>query len=119
MTIQVLMKALQTDCVDPRNSYQMQEVIGCSKGGLIIKIHTAVDALGNPVRFMLSPGQGPDCTQALLLLRRVHHTGRDCRQGYDSDEIVNWIASRDAQVVIPPRSIRKTPRNYGDALYAE
>jgi len=42
---------------------QMQEVIGCSKGGLIIKIHTAVDALGNPVR----PGQGPDCTQALLL----------------------------------------------------
>ena len=68
MTIKVLMKALQADCVDQCNSYQMQEVIGCSKGGLIIKIHTAVDALGNPVRFMLSPGQGPDCTQALLLL---------------------------------------------------
>jgi hypothetical protein len=30
--------------------------IGRSKGGLSTKIHALVDALGNPLRFLLTPG---------------------------------------------------------------
>ena len=32
------------------------QAIGRSKGGLSTKIHTLVDALGNPLDFFLSPG---------------------------------------------------------------
>lgn len=31
--------------------------MGKSRGGLSTKIHAAVDALGNPVRLLLRPGQ--------------------------------------------------------------
>ena len=34
--------------------------IGRSKGGLSTKIHALVDALGNPLRFLLTPGQAHD-----------------------------------------------------------
>src|SRR5687768_13325244 len=33
------------------------QAIGRSKGGLSTKIHALVDALGNPIRFLLTPGQ--------------------------------------------------------------
>jgi hypothetical protein len=33
-----------------------QECIGRSKGGFTTKIHAVVDALGNPLRFILSSG---------------------------------------------------------------
>ena len=42
--------------------------IGRSRGGLSTKIHALVDALGNPVELMLSPGQTNDliCAEPLL-----------------------------------------------------
>src|SRR6266702_8647241 len=44
------------------------QAIGRSRGGLSTKIHALVDALGNPVELMLSPGQTNDliCAEALL-----------------------------------------------------
>jgi hypothetical protein len=33
------------------------QAIGRSRGGLTTKIHALVDALGNPVELMLTPGQ--------------------------------------------------------------
>ena len=40
------------------------QAIGRSRGGLSTKIHALVDALGNPVELMLSPGQAGDLTCA-------------------------------------------------------
>ena len=40
------------------------EAIGRSRGGLSTKINVGVDALGNPVRFILTPGQVADILQA-------------------------------------------------------
>ena len=40
------------------------QAIGRSRGGLTTKIHALVDALGNPVEVMLSPGQDHDLTCA-------------------------------------------------------
>ena len=83
------------------------------------KIHTAVDALGNPVRFILTGGQGSDYMQALPLIEGFDVQAVLADKGYDSDEIVNRIAATGAQAVIPPRSNRKNPRACDFALYAE
>src|ERR1700720_3635940 len=44
------------------------QAIGRSRGGLTTKIHALVDALGNPVELMLTPGQAHDlaCAQPLI-----------------------------------------------------
>ena len=39
---------------------QASEAEGRSRGGLSTKIHAAVDALGNPVRFILTQGQSSE-----------------------------------------------------------
>jgi Transposase DDE domain len=41
------------------------------KGGLSTKIHALVDALGNPLRFLLTPGQAHDLTGADALLPQI------------------------------------------------
>ncbi len=47
------------------------EAIGRSKGGLTTKIHTTVDALGNPTNFLLTPGQAHDLDGADQLLPQM------------------------------------------------
>jgi IS5 family transposase len=44
------------------------QAIGRSKGGLSTKIHALVDALGNPLDFILTPGQAHDLEGADALL---------------------------------------------------
>src|ERR1700738_1211341 len=44
------------------------QAIGRSRGGLTTKIHALVDALGNPVELMLTPGQDHDLTCAEPLI---------------------------------------------------
>jgi transposase len=40
-------------------------------------------------------------------------------KGYDANYIVDAVKSIEAEAVIPPRSQRKTPRNYDRELYKE
>src|SRR6516165_10341398 len=47
------------------------QAIGRSRGGLTTKIHVLVDALGNPVEVILSPGQDHDLTCAESLIEAV------------------------------------------------
>ena len=51
------------------------QAIGRSRGGLTIKIHALVDALGNPVAFSLTLGQASDLSQAELLLSKCRSAG--------------------------------------------
>jgi hypothetical protein len=44
------------------------QAIGRSKGGLSTKVHALVDALGNPLDFILTPGQAHDLEGADALL---------------------------------------------------
>lgn len=75
--------------------------------------------MGNPLRFILTPGQASDYTQAEPLLAGFPAQNVLADKGYDADEIVNWIAAHDAQAVIPPRSNRTNPRPCDFAMYAE
>jgi transposase len=65
--------------------------IGRSRGGLTTKIHAVVDALGNPLRFILSPGQASDYTEAEALIRDLpaEHVLGD--KGYDSKALRDTI----------------------------
>ncbi len=82
------------------------------------KIHVVVDALGNPLRFILSPGQVSDVTQAEALIADLpaQHVLGD--KGYDARALRQAIAEQGAVAVIPPRT--SSPQVECDyALYCE
>jgi transposase len=63
------------------------EAIGRSKGGLSTKIHALVDALGNPLGFVLTPGQAHDGAMLLELAEEIldemaRHATRQNRQKF-------------------------------------
>lgn len=98
---------------------QEQECLGRSKGGFTTKIHALVDALGNPLKFILTPGQRNEITQAPALIQSVQHSIVIADKGYDSDAFVDTLRNAQNQAVIPPRSNRKLPRDYDEYLYKE
>jgi transposase len=93
--------------------------MGKSRGGLSTKIHAAVDALGNPVRLLLTAGQVSDHTQAEALVGGFRADFVVADKGYDSDAFVEVIKANGGIPVIPPRCNRKTPREYDKDIYKE
>ena len=77
------------------------------------------DAVGRPVRFILTGGQAADSPQGIPLLTGIEATQVIADKGYDSDEILAFIQDQGAVSVIPPRSNRKTQREYSHELYRE
>jgi len=101
-------------------SKENDQALGRSRGGFSTKIHILADALGNPLQFILTGGQVADVTQARPLLETVQKAGNAIMdKGYDSDELVKYIESRNIVPVIPPRKNRKNPRAYDRHLYKE
>ena len=82
-------------------------------------MHIAADALGNPVRLILTGGQAHDISQAEALVRDIPAGHVIADKGYDSSPFVSTIEAAGAQAVIPPRSNRKVPRTYDAHLYRE
>ena len=93
--------------------------MGKSRGGLSTKIHAAVDALGNPVRFILTAGQHSEIKQASPLIEGFSADYIIADKGYDADAFIVAIETREAIVVIPPKKNRKTARDYDEYLYRE
>jgi transposase len=94
------------------------QAIGRSKGGLSTKIHALVDALGNPLRFLLTPGQAHDLIGADALLPQMAAEVLIADKAYDADErVLKPLASAGKSTVIPPRQNRITPRQFEQALY--
>jgi transposase len=79
----------------------------------------AVDARGQPIRFILTGGQVHDATQAIPLLTGIRATHVIGDKGYDSNQILGFIQQQEAVAVIPPRSNRTTPREYDWELYKQ
>ena len=77
------------------------------------------DALGLPVKFILTGGESSDFNQALPLLKDENPVYVLADRGYDSDEIVNHIQSINAIPVIPPKSNRIIQRDYDKIIYKE
>ncbi len=47
-----------------KNGGTENQALGRSRGGFSTKIHVAVDALGNPLRMLITPGQRNDIVEA-------------------------------------------------------
>ena len=83
---------------------QKEQALGRSRGGFSTKIHVAVDALGNPLRFILTPGQTHDVTQAENLTACYAPQSVIADKGYDSDQFRQSQQQRGIETVIPFRS---------------
>ncbi|MGH7115667.1 MAG: IS5 family transposase [Stellaceae bacterium] len=89
------------------------QAIGRSKGGLSTKIHALVDALGNPLGFLLTPGQVHDLAGADALLPQMDADVLIADKAYDADDrVVRPLASTGKSEVIPPRQNRTAPRQF-------
>jgi transposase len=86
---------------------------------LTTKLHVLCDALGNPLRLILTPGNIADCTQAEALLAGITANDVLGDKGYDSDAIVACVEAAGAGVVIPPKANRIVQRLCDFALYCE
>ena len=98
---------------------QDQQALGRSKGGFTTKIHAIVDALGNPLHFILTPGQRNDITQAVALTEKISHTTILADKGYDSQPFIDSIQEKSCTPVIPPKRNRKIQRLYDEHVYKE
>lgn len=98
---------------------QESQALGRSRGGFSSKIHACVDALGNPLRFLLTGGQRHDITQAEDLIADFDFERVIADRSYDAEEFLHLIAEKKAEAVIPPRKNRKEPREYDLHLYKE
>ena len=81
------------------------------------KLHVAVDALGNPLRVILSAGQIADIKQAEALIKDQPAEFIVADKGYDSNAFVETITTQGSQPVIPPRSNRLAPRTFDRHIY--
>jgi transposase len=75
------------------------------------------DALGRPLRVILTPGQAHDVTAAPALLDGVEAGSVIADRGYDTNEVRSIIADAGMQAVIPSRRSRKTPIPHDPVLY--
>jgi transposase len=98
---------------------QSDEGLGRSKGGFTTKIHTKVDALGNPLKFIITAGQVADVTQAEELLGEAYGSYVLGDKGYDSDAFRNKIESQKCTPVIPFRCNRTQILEYDKHIYKE
>ena len=88
-------------------------------GGFSTKIHILVDALGNPVEFILTGGQQADVTQAEALMQDHQADAVIADKAYDSDAVVDAAKRQGAEAVIPSKKNRKMPREYDKHLYKD
>ena len=98
---------------------QISEGLGRSKGGFTSKIHALVDALGNPLRFIVTAGQRSDITQANMLLEGIANAYVIADKGYDSTDLRLKIVEQNCISVIPSRRNRKEQYEYDEHLYKE
>ena len=84
------------------------------------KVHALVDALGNPLRVVLGPGQQADCRRAADLLVAAKGAGNVLAdKAYDTDAVVASVVALGAQVVIPSKKNRLVQRVIDRNLYRD
>lgn len=83
--------------------------IGTSAGGKTSKIHMSVDALGNPVDFILTAGNVNDSTVAAEVIDLFDAENVVADKGYDDEKIRDKVRSKNSIPIIPRKSNSKKP----------
>src|SRR4051794_38461699 len=112
-----IVRAHQHSAGAPKKAGEDQ-AIGRSRGGLSTKIHTLVDALGNPVGFHLTGGEAHDLVGADTLLPDMRAEALIADKVFDAEKrVIEPQIAAGKTVVIPPKSNRRSPRTYDRDLY--
>jgi transposase len=98
---------------------QKIEGLGRSMGGFTSKIHAKVDALGNPLQFIITSGQTSDVTQAKALLNDVFNSHVIADRAYGSAKVRTQIRDQNCKDVIPSKSNSISPVKYDKIIYKE
>ena len=84
------------------------------------KIHALADALGNPLAFLLTPGQTHDLVGADALLPQMAADTLIGDKAFDADaRLREPLAAVGKSAVIPPKPNRLTPPDFDRDLYKE
>ena len=73
--------------------------------------------MGSLARFHLTGGEVGDCPQALPLLLDLKPASLSADKAYDSDAILEHLATNGIEAVIPPKRNRLIQRPYDKHLY--
>lgn len=104
---------------EKKHGGQEQQALGRSRGGFSTKIHAAVDALGNPLRFILTGGECHESPHASALIAGYSMQALIGDKGYDDSDLIKALIAAGVEAVIPPRVNRKEQRGYDKHLYRE
>ncbi len=77
-----------------------------------------VDALGNPIEFLLTPGQAHDLEGSDAFLPDMQADTLLADKAFDADErVIQPLLAAGKTPVIPPKAQRKAPREFDRELY--
>ena len=96
-----------------------EQALGRSKGGFTTKIHAMVDALGNPLKFILTGCNRNEIIKAEELIEDIHNTNIIADKAYDSDKFRKIAEKQGCEHTIPPRRNRKIQHEYDAHIYIE
>ncbi|WP_246281180.1 IS5 family transposase [Saccharibacillus qingshengii] len=85
------------------------------------KIHAVVDALGNPLKFELTPEQAHDSVQGYEMLAQFDLSNREvlADRVYDTDAIRTLLREQNAIAVILSKKNRRVQHAYDRTVYKE
>jgi transposase len=86
---------------------------------LSTKIHIAVDALGNVLRLLYTPGQVHESTKAEALIDGLSAANLIGDKAFDSDRFRAHLAGRKMSAIIPSNASRARAIPYDQHLYKE
>ena len=104
--------------IRPVNVWDNELVVGPGRRSGT-KIDAGVDALANPLRIILSEGQGADSTQAADLVADYQIDALLADGGYDADSLIELLENKQIQVVIPAKRNRLDQREIDENLYKD
>jgi transposase len=85
---------------------------------LSTKIHTLVDALGNPIGFHLTGGEAHDLVGADHLLPDMQADTLIADKAFDADKrVIDPLTAAGKATVIPSKANRRSPREFDRDLY--
>jgi transposase len=94
------------------------QAIGKIRGGLSTKIHVLVDALGNPLKIILTAGQVHDLAGTDALVPGMDAEALLADKAYDADKrVIEPLEAAGKTAVIPPKKNRTNPRTHDKVLY--
>jgi transposase len=86
---------------------------------LSTKLHIAVDALGNPLRIRLTPGQRHEITQAEALIEGFAAASVIADTAFDADAFRARLEEQGSTAVIPSHPSRSKSIEHDEHLYKE